>query len=143
LSVSYTWATADYYIIQVGILNLPAAQTDGDGWKTRITLNIAGGATLDEAWLFRMDGNLTYVDCGTSPTSTHLVVQAPSVDVENGRILRGNSDGILRAATSSLFASQIHTLHPGVTPVFVVASGSSTPTLEAEYYPRWHTTAAS
>lgn len=142
-----------YSIVPLGVLHLPpVAVPIGTGAAVQVTLLAPTGATitLDEAWLFHLDGVLTQVACGTTTpaaggSSSRLWIDYPSVDQPAGGIWVGTqadrSDA--RSAGPDLAAFGQHAYAPPQTLAFVVTSNALAPAVDLAYLPRWHTNAAS
>lgn len=149
---TYPVAGGGWSIAPLGVFHLPtAALPPGSTAVVRIQIIGENANTyLDEAWLFRMDGALTEVACGTAApsaggSSNRLWVDSPSLEQPQGGVWVGyaadRSDA--RAAGPLMTSLGRHAFVPPKMSVYVGTSNATGATVTLQHYPRWHTNAAS
>lgn len=138
----------------LGSAYLPGvALPPGSAATVEITLRTDGVANIqfDEAWLFRADGVLTEVDCGSAApsaggSSNRLWLDTASVERPTPAVWVG----VAADRTDARYAGPVlsgglsqHEFTPPTMEVFVVTSNAVGPTVTLQHHPRWHTNAAS
>lgn len=156
ISSRVKFATIGSYIIStLGVLHLPPTVVPrGTGAKVRVRLaKTSGGVgviTVDEVWLFSLEGALTHVDTATGAPaaggpSTRVWVDTPSVEQPLGGAWMGTQSdkSDARHAGEQLHALGTHSFVPPSTLLFVVTTNAQAPDVTLSHVPHWHTNAAS
>lgn len=138
------FTTTDWHFASLTPLSLPTMKGNA-GSFVRIAIQYQGsGPTIiyDDAWPFRVGD-----DCALSVINAvppHLWLDSPGVRSEQPEVSVGSAANRSDAwhPGLALFSTGVHMLHPDGTALFTAARDFDNASAEAEFYRRWHSSAA-
>lgn len=146
---SWTPTATAWMFAPIGTVRIPSVASADSTAEIRV--RVKGSIPVADVFLIPEVADFTIAECGASTvsasgSSSHLWVDSPTTEQPMGGWWRGPVADRVNARrlnlVSELRKPGLHSFTPGTMYAFCVTTNADGPTVELEYYPRWHSNAA-